>query len=132
MIVISPPRQVSTNKNASKVIDFGRWFLLGFRNAGGCPSRKYILQVLKLRRNADQTLRELEGLAIKYLKQIPFLRDYAKRPTVTYIVYAVLAAPLITILVPLLTLKGEAFSLTYYEVCNCRTACPTSKFDKFH
>ena len=66
------------------------------------------VQVLKLRRNANQTLRELEGLAIKYLKQVPFLKEYAKRPTVTYIIYAVLAAPLITILVPLSTLKGEA------------------------
>lgn len=65
------------------------------------------MQVLKLRRNANQTLKELEGLAIKYLKQIPFLKDYAKRPTVTYMVYAILAAPIITILVPMLTLKGE-------------------------
>ena len=70
------------------------------------------MQVLRLRRNANQTLRELEGLAIKYLKQVPFLKDYAKRPTVTYIVYAVLTAPLITILVPLLTLKGKAILLT--------------------
>ena len=60
-----------------------------------------------MRRNAGQTLRELENLAIKYLKQIPFLKEYAKKPTVTYLVYAVLAAPLITILVPLLTLKGK-------------------------
>lgn len=71
------------------------------------------MQVLKLRRNAKQTLRELESLAIKYLKQIPFLKDYAQRPTVTYIVYAILAAPLITILVPLLTLKSKTLFLAY-------------------
>lgn len=64
-------------------------------------------QVMKLRRNAKQTLRELETLAIRYLKQVPFLREYAKRPTVTYLVYAVLTAPLITIIVPLIVLKGN-------------------------
>ena len=52
-------------------------------------------------------MKELEGLAIRYLKQVPFLKDYAKRPAVTYIVYAVHAAPLITILVPLFALKGR-------------------------
>lgn len=62
-------------------------------------------------------MRELENLAIVYLKKVPQLAQYAKRPTVTYLVYAVLAAPLITILVPLLALRGEEPLSRLLHVC---------------
>lgn len=62
--------------------------------------------ILRIRRSSKQTLRELEDLAIKQLKQVPLLKQYAKRPTVTYLVWALLAAPIVTIMVPLIALGG--------------------------
>ena len=38
---------------------------------------------------------------------MPALKQYAQRPTVSYLVYAVLAAPIVTIMVPLIALGGE-------------------------
>ena len=60
-----------------------------------------------MRRQVQITIKQLENLAIKYLKKVPALKQYAKRPYVTYLVYAALLAPIVTLLVPLLTLtKG--------------------------
>lgn len=72
-----------------------------------CQLNKLAAQILRLRRSAKRTLRELEDLAISYLKQVPVLKQFAQRPTVTYLVWAVLASPIVTILVPLLALGGE-------------------------
>ena len=58
------------------------------------------------------TVKELEDLAIKQLKKVPALKAFAKRPTVTYLVYAVLSAPLVTILVPILALSGAGTQIT--------------------
>lgn len=63
--------------------------------------------VERLWRQGKHSFGQLERLAIKYLKQVPGLEQYAKRPFVTYLVASVLAAPFVTILVPLLALSGR-------------------------
>ena len=54
----------------------------------------------------------------RLLLQVPALKQYAQRPTVTYLVYAVLAAPIVTIMVPLIALGGETLLPTLPSLPN--------------
>jgi hypothetical protein len=52
---------------------------------------------------------ELEDFAILHLKQFPALAPYASRPTVTYVLWSLMAAPLVALIAPLLLLSKRPF-----------------------
>ncbi|KAK9815756.1 hypothetical protein WJX72_009045 [[Myrmecia] bisecta] len=64
-------------------------------------------QLLKVRRQAHQTLTELIRFASGHLRRIPALAPYSKPPYVNYLVYGVLASPLITLILSMLVFRGS-------------------------
>ena len=81
-------------------------------------------QVQQVVSEANTVVRELEALLARYLKQHPQLAPYAKKPAITYIVWSALAAPVVTVLLPLLAWLGGTGPRN--SVCTCSSLQPVA------